>query len=177
MSATDVQHAVREARQGDADEVVRLLADIYDEGSWFVGDGPPSTAALGRRIRSERADGTLFLVAVDDGRVIGWLELQRLQPSKLRHVAVLTLAVAPDRRREGIASGLLRRAYEWSRSVGVEKISLNVRAGNDAAISLYEREGFVPEGREERHIRVSGGYEANVIMARFLRDTDGRTST
>ena len=168
MSLTGVQHEIREAKGGDAPAVVDLLGSIYDEGSWFVGDGPPSAGRLARRIRGESARDALFLVAADARHVVGWLELQRMAPSRMRHVAVLTIAVARERRRRGIASGLLRRGYAWADRHGVEKISLNVRENNAAAIALYEREGFVREGREARQIRTDAGYEANLIMARFL---------
>jgi ribosomal protein S18 acetylase RimI-like enzyme len=168
MTATGVQHAIRPARGSDAGAIVALLAEIYEEDRWFVGDGPPSAASLGRRIRGEDRSDTRFLVATADRGVAGWLELQRLVPEKLRHVGVLTLAVGRAYRRRGVATGLLRDAYAWARRQGVAKISLSVRANNVAAVALYEREGFVHEGRESRHIRTNEGYEDNLIMALFL---------
>ena len=168
MATTRVQNDVRAARGGDAQAVVELLASIYREDRWFVGDGPPSAAVLGRRIRSEDPGDALFLVATDEGGVVGWLELQRLLADKMRHVAVLTLAVGASHRRRGIGTALLREAYEWARRCRVLKISLNVRANNDGAIALYEREGFVREGLEARHVRTATGFEDNLIMARFL---------
>lgn len=170
MAGTGVQHEIRTARGSDAGSVVELLAEIYAEDRWFVGDGPPSAASLARRIRSEDRSDVLFLVATAEREAIGWLELQRLLPEKLRHVAVLTLAVAQAHRRRGVATGLLREAYAWAGRRGVAKISLSVRGNNEAAIGLYEREGFVHEGREARHIRTDAGYEDNLIMARFLDD-------
>lgn len=171
MSLTGVQHEIRTAKGADASAVVDLLDGIYEEGSWFVGDGPPSAGRLARRIRGADVADALFLVAAEGRDVVGWLELQRMVPSKMRHVAVLTIAVDRDRRRRGIATGLLRRAYAWTDRYGVEKISLNVRENNDAAIALYEREGFVREGREARQIRTESGYEANLLMAKFLSET------
>ena len=170
MSATDVQHEVRIARGADATGVVDLLAAIYREDRWFVGDGPPSVAALARRLRGESHADVLFLVATEASDVVGWLELQRVQAHKMRHVAVLTLAVGARHRRMGIGTDLLRRGYGWARRHDVRKISLNVRAGNEAAVALYEREGFVREGREAQHVRVGDGFEDNLIMARFLND-------
>ena len=170
MPLTGVQHEIREAKGGDAPAVVDLLGSIYDEGSWFVGDGPPSVGRLSRRIRGADVRDVLFLVAVEGRHVVGWLELQRMGPTKMRHVAVLTIAVAPQHRRRGVASALLRSGYAWADRFGVAKISLNVRENNAAAIALYEREGFVREGREARQIRTESGYEANLLMAKFLME-------
>lgn len=101
-------------------------------------------------------------------QVSGWLELNRPQPQRLKHVAVLTIAVAPAWRRRGVARQLLSRGYQWAQQKGVKKIQLDVRAGNTAAITLYEREGFVLEGRERAQILTPQGYEDNLVMAKFL---------
>lgn len=168
MTAAEHGLQIRAARGADAGGVVGLLASIYAEDRWFVGDGPPAAASLARRIRGEDARDVLFLVATDDREIVGWLELQRLQASKLRHVAMLTLAVGAAHRRRGIGTALLHESYGWADRQGVCKISLNVRARNDAAIALYEREGFRHEGREVRQVRTPSGWEDNLIMARFL---------
>lgn len=165
-------HAIRRARSGDAQQVVSLMRTIYDEGRFFVGDGPPPAQSLARRIAGDDPAYALYLVAESgpDGRrsVSGWLELHRMQPRRLCHVAVLTLAVAPAWRRQGLGRGLLRRSYAWAREVGAGKISLSVRAGNAVAIALYESEGFRLEGRERGQVRTDEGFEDNLIMARFV---------
>jgi ribosomal protein S18 acetylase RimI-like enzyme len=76
--------------------------------------------------------------------------------------------VAPEHRRSGVGRALMHDAYAWAERVGVEKISLNVRASNAPAIALYRSEGFALEGREARHIRIGETYEDNLVMARFM---------
>ena len=165
--------ALRPAVPDDARKLVVLQKEIYDEETAFVGDGPPTPESLTRRLRSLESRSSLYLVAVssssDPEAIVAWLELHRLLPAKLEHVAVLTLAVATAWRRRGIARALLRKSETWSRRVGVRKISLNVRANNEAATALYLEHGFITEGRERAHIRVDGGFEDNLIMARFLK--------
>lgn len=160
--------SVRHADSGDARSIERLQREIYGEGRWFVGEGPPPEAALARRLRYLDPAQSLVLVATSGGEVRGWLELNRLQPRRMNHVAVLTIAITRDWRRRGLARRLLRASYEWARQVGVRKISLNVRANNTGAIRLYESEGFVQEGRERDQIQLEVGFEDNLIMARYL---------
>lgn len=176
---------VRLARVGDAEGVVALQNAIYREGRWFVGDGPPGVGALAGRIRAAPPGQSLHLVATalrpsdggrDGGRVVGWLELHRLQPDRLQHVAVLTLAVAADHRRRGIGRRLLRRALHWAPRVGIRKVSLHVRAGNRAAVALYHDEGFELEGRERDQVRTENGFEDNLLMARFVGPAAGEGS-
>ncbi len=162
---------VRDAIPPDAEAVRRLLAGVYREGGAFVGDGPESAGSLAARI-GVAPRRSHYAVAVMDGAIVGWSELQRSPARRLEHVAVLTLAVAPHARRGGVGRALLHAGYEWCARVGVLKMSLNVRAGNLAAVRLYESEGFEHEGRETGQIRLLGGegdgFEDNLIMGKWF---------
>lgn len=167
---------VRGATRRDADAVLRLLAGIYSEGVYFVGDGPESRGSLSARLSGDDPQRSLYLVAERDEEVVGWLELHRSPASRLRHVAILTLAVAPTARRRGVGRALLKSCYGWCRRVGVLKVSLNVRSSNSAAIALYESEGFEVEGSERKQIRLpaaqGGGFEDNILMGKWLGDEE-----
>lgn len=152
----------------DAPALAALHAQIYAEGRWFVGDAAPSAEVLRGRLRGLEPTRSLYLVALRGRALCGWLELHRLSPKKLAHVAVLTLAVDPSYRRQGIAARLLARSYPWGREVGVLKVQLSVRSRNEAALALYRREGFVLEGRERAQVLGDEGFEDNLVMAKFL---------
>lgn len=168
MSGIDGAVRVRRALAGDARALAALQRQIYQEDRWFVGDGAPPDSTLARRLRSADRTMSLWLVAEDGRQLCGWLELHRFPPVRLRHVAGLTLAVAASRRRQGVGGSLISAGYSWAERVGVRKISLNVRASNRAALNLYRRQGFQLEGREREQIRTDGGFEDNLIMAKFL---------
>lgn len=159
---------VRKANPSDAPALALLQVEIYAEERWFVGDGPPASETLRQRLRLTDEARSLYLVAYTDETLVGWLELHRLSPKKLEHVTVLTLAVAAAYRRHGAASKLFPEAYAWARAGGVKKVQLSVRARNGAALALYEREGFVLEGRERSQIYDAGAFEDNLLMAKFL---------
>lgn len=160
---------IRPALPRDAAALAELQESIYREGRWFVGDGGVAPEALARRLRSLDPKRSLWLLAAAGGEPVAWLELHRMVPSRLDHVASLTLAVAKRWRRHGLGRRLLHACYPWAERVGVRKIRLDVRAGNAAAVALYRAEGFALEGRERDQVRVGGGFEDNLIMARFVR--------
>ncbi len=57
------------------------------------------------------------------------------------------MAVCPESRRNGIARMLLKKVLEDGKDrIGLQDFTLEVRAGNEAAIRLYESEGFRNEG-------------------------------
>ncbi|HET7879667.1 MAG TPA: GNAT family N-acetyltransferase [Acetobacteraceae bacterium] len=64
---------------------------------------------------------------------------------------VLTLAVMPAVRREGIATALLDAATAQARAVGAHRMFLEVAVGNTAAIALYRTAGLVEVGRRRRY--------------------------
>ncbi|MCE8022573.1 MULTISPECIES: ribosomal protein S18-alanine N-acetyltransferase [Halomonadaceae] len=57
------------------------------------------------------------------------------------------MLVAPAMRRRGLAAALLEAVVEQCRRWGSERLLLEVRAGNVAAIALYRRAGFSEDGR------------------------------
>lgn len=55
---------------------------------------------------------------------------------------VYYLAVAPDRRREGLGRRLMAAAEGWLRERGAPKLQLMVRSDNEAALGFYEALGL-----------------------------------
>ncbi len=59
-------------------------------------------------------------------------------------VHILTIAVAPACRRQGIGRRLLVELLEQAHRRGARRATLEVREGNQAARALYEKYGFEP---------------------------------
>lgn len=59
---------------------------------------------------------------------------------------VMNVAVAPERRGQGIATVLLERLFEQTAGDERRGYTLEVRVSNASAIRLYERLGFRPRG-------------------------------
>ena len=74
-----------------------------------------------------------------------------------------SIVVAPEFRRQKIGAALLDAIIIWSRQHGAQRIELEVRAGNIAAIALYERSGFLREGARRSYY--SDPQEDAVLMA------------
>lgn len=96
----------------------------------------------------------IFLVAISGGSIVGyggvWLVIDEAH--------VTTLAVAEELRRQGIGGKLMIELLEKSKESGMVCSTLEVRAGNDPAIKLYEklgykqiarRKGYYPDNKED----------------------------
>ncbi|WP_143435242.1 GNAT family N-acetyltransferase, partial [Henriciella aquimarina] len=80
---------------------------------------------------------------------------------------ILTLAVHPDARRQGLARRLLTAARPLLGQHGVDRLLLDVAADNHGAISFYENCGFVADGRRNNYYsRPDGSRVAAILMSR-----------
>ena len=86
---------------------------------------------------------------------------------------VVILATHPQWRRQGLAEFLLLRMMEEMRSVGVQEVTLEVRAGNYAAQALYHKLGFEEVGRRKRYYR--DNHEDALLLTRFGLQEDRKT--
>ncbi|GEN25675.1 hypothetical protein HCU01_36240 [Halomonas cupida] len=84
----------------------------------------------------------VFGARSEEGRLLGYAMLA-LQPFDAELEAIL---VASEARRQGIAGRLLDRVVTAARDQQLERLLLEVRAGNQAAIALYRAAGFQLDG-------------------------------
>ena len=82
---------------------------------------------------------------------------------------LLTIAVAPEARRQGEGRALLDGFLRTARARGAETAFLEVAADNTPAIALYERGGFAPAGRRRGYYTQPGGPALDaLVMTRGL---------
>ena len=91
----------------------------------------------------------LWLVAVEDDRVIGYIGSQ----TSIDETDVMNVAVRPDCRRRGIAEALIVELVAKLKEKGSRALMLEVRASNVPAISLYEKLGFLQVGCRKNYYR------------------------
>lgn len=84
----------------------------------------------------------IFLVAEHEGTVLGYLGCQTV----LDEGYITNVAVSPERRRQGIGERLLAELLLRAQNAGLAFVTLETRMGNEAAISLYEKAGFIKVG-------------------------------
>lgn len=160
----------------DLDAVHAIESEVYRRG-W---SREVFRAELDRRDGGDRWDGRDYLVAtVPDGwwglrrRIVGYGGAMLV----VDDVHVTTVVVAPEVRRQGVASVVLDALLDRAVARGATAATLEVRAGNTAARQLYRRFGFAPVGTRRGYYPDggAGGPDANedaVIM--WLHDLPER---
>ena len=149
---------LRRLELGDLDAIERIERASYPtpwSRSMFASElAKPSSLSFG---------------AVDEtGTLVGYLVLSRYVDAW----HVMNVAVAPERRRQGIASALLHRLLELTKDGALRGYTLEVRTSNLSAIRLYERFGFRRKGIRR------GYYTDNREDALIMwRETDATEAT
>jgi [ribosomal protein S18]-alanine N-acetyltransferase len=145
---------IREMRQSDVPRVAALERQAYDF-PWSQGI-----------FRDCLLAGYTSVVVEHRGEVIGYAMMSVAAAAAEAHL--LNLCVASDRRREGYGSALLDLLMQRALQAGAERIYLEVRPSNKAALALYEREGFEQVGLRKHYYRAKSGSEDAVIFVRQL---------
>jgi GNAT superfamily N-acetyltransferase len=124
---------VRRLTEVDDALAARLNPLFDDGGEWDAIQG---------RIFVENSDN-LFLAAFWDGEACGFLTAHRLQRFDRRRAEVLLYEISVDERfqRRGVGTALIAAVNRWARDVGADEVWVLTNAGNDAAMTLYQRTG------------------------------------
>lgn len=88
---------------------------------------------------------------------------------------IVTVATHPEYRRQGLGRLLMAAMIERAQAGGASEVTLEVRASNHAAQTLYHAMGFVVVGVRKGYYRNNG--EDAILMTLFLPEpTDGALS-
>ena len=143
-----------------------VLDGVARERRWLAFLEAPPLPRIRSFVLNGLRNGMTQFVAVDDGRVVGWCDVNPKTHATLRHSGVLGMGVAASHRGQGLGSALLHATLEAATASGIRRIELIVRADNAAAIALYERHGFELEGRLRDYMIVDGVAHDALAMAR-----------
>jgi RimJ/RimL family protein N-acetyltransferase len=165
---------IREAEPEDAEQIIALVQKISAEPDVDIA---LSLGEFNHTIESEQAilaefsasENSIYLVAEAGGRIVGLLNCKGGNRKTIRHVALLSMSMDKAWRNQGVGSRLMASAIDWARGTGiVSRIELLVFARNEMAIHLYQKFGFIVEGRCRRAIFRNGEYLDDLMMALLL---------
>ena len=146
--------ALRPMRDGDLDAVMDIERRAYPF---------PWTRGI---FRDCLRAGYPALVLVADGDVVGY----GLLSVAAGEAHILNVCADPALPRQGHGRRLLRALLQQARGRGAQRVFLEVRPSNPAAIALYDAEGFNEIGRRPRYYPAASGREDAIVMALELAD-------
>ena len=150
--------SIRAAVSADAAAFAAVHALAF-ETPWSAGDIRPfidDRASFG------------FAAETAEGAVAGFI-LCRIMAGEAE---ILTLAVDPAHRRQGLATSLVIHAMAAAR-VSADSMFLEVAADDPGAIALYEKTGFEPVGRRGAYYARRGAAAVDAVVMRMTLKGSG----
>ena len=160
--------AIRPGSEADLD----AIAAIYNQG---IADRvatletePKSRADINEWWREHNARHVV-LVAIEDGKIVGWASLNRFS-ARCAHAEIADVSVYVERefRGKGVGFALLRELARGAEHNGFRKLVLHALEGNKHGKRLYRKAGFREVGVFREHGRIDGRYVDVVAMERLL---------
>jgi len=152
-------------------EIRPMVAADWPDVAWIFAEGiATGLATFETEVPEWRAFNATHrpegrLVAVVDGRVVGWTALSRWSSRGVyAGVSWESVYVAAESRGRGVGRRLLEAAILASEAAGIWTLTAGIMADNAASIALHERAGFRSIGVQERVGRDASGRWRDVVL-------------
>lgn len=149
------------------DRDFRRLAEIEEHpevAKWDIpaygGDVQRAFAAFKKSIKNLSKRGDEFLVAMLEGRVVGFVGIHRLKGEigEMAHVGEVGIVVHPDFQRRGIGTKLLKACVNLARKRGFKRLEADTLTHNKAMTHILKKVGFELEGVKRKRIKRNEEY-------------------
>ncbi|MCD4484967.1 GNAT family N-acetyltransferase [Chromobacterium vaccinii] len=126
----------------------------------------PQTASA-EYVRSQLACQAPHLLLLDANQVVGWCDVTPHRLPIYQHGGTLGMGLLPSHRGMGLGGWLMENTLRLAEQRGFRRLELTVHEDNIHAIKLYEKHGFLLEGRKRRAINIDGRDLDVLMMARL----------
>ncbi|OUR85803.1 GNAT family N-acetyltransferase [Marinomonas sp. 42_23_T18] len=104
-------------------------------------------------------------------KVLGHVSVLTNNKPRMKHSAVLMIAVHPEAYGKGIGKAMLIKMLDQADNwLNLVRVELEVHADNEIAIVLYQKLGFEVEGEKRFSIFKDGKLSSLLLMARIRPD-------
>lgn len=163
---------IRSPTQEDASAFISYLRELHEHAE-HPGVVPltefPSEEAQREWITKYTSCDSFCLLLVSGARIVGCAELTRGRGAHRQHCVTLGISLLEEARGQGYGTQLLTLLHQWAEAQpGLERVQLEVFHTNPGAIRLYERFGYVHEGRRVGAIKRLGESVDMIQMALLL---------
>ena len=101
--------------------------------------------------KQAHSENQITLLALLNDKIAGIVNITADQRQRVRHIGDLFIVIGKRYWNNGLGSFLLEEAIEWAQASDIlRRLQLTVQTRNQAAVHLYQKHGFVIEGRQER---------------------------
>ncbi|MHC4292292.1 MAG: GNAT family N-acetyltransferase [Planctomycetota bacterium] len=161
----------------DAKKALNYLAEIFQDDHFFHTTAEEAKECWSEEKTKERflslydnPSGLILVTETEDGVIISMSNVECSPKKRTSHVCEVGISILPDYRELGLGTIIMETMIEWAQNnPAIEKLRLGAWASNQRALALYEKMGFVEEGRKIKEVKyVDGTYDDCILMYRFV---------
>jgi L-amino acid N-acyltransferase YncA len=169
-SAISSTPIIRTATARDAAAIAAIYAHYVATSPATFDESAPAPGAFAVRIAASSRSGLPFLVAEQEGLILGYGYLAPYRErSAYRHTVEDSVYVAAAARGSGLGRALLDRLLEDGELAGArEVIAVIAATGSGASVALHRACGFRDAGRLEAVGLKHGAWHDTILMQRSL---------
>ncbi|KQM97775.1 GCN5 family acetyltransferase [Sphingobium sp. Leaf26] len=161
MAAT----AVRQAIPADASAIAAIYAHHVRHGTASFDTAPRSLVETEGRIADCSTRGWPFLVAEQDGEVVGYAYATQFRDRPAYgSTCENSIYVHPDRLGRGVGKALLGTLLKQAQAAGFRQMIAVIGGGEPASVALHARLGFQHAGRMQSVGRKFGRWLDTIYM-------------
>jgi L-amino acid N-acyltransferase YncA len=166
--------SIRPSSEADTPQVTAIYAHHVLHGTGTFETTPPSEADMAGRRADVLSKGLPYLVAEEDGRVLGFAYCQWFKPRPAyRFSAEDSIYLHPDAAGRGLGKQLLAELAARAEAVGIRKlIAVIGDSGNAGSIGVHRACGFTPVGSFKSCGWKFGRWLDIVLMEKALGEGD-----
>lgn len=162
---------LRTPKWEDLDDLLELINSLVDEGAEIVKNKKATREEevtwLASVIARVEKGETSFVVAEVEGKVVASSDVSP-RTGYESHVGTVGIVIKQGYRDLGIGTEIMQAQISFARKMGLKVLMLSAFASNKRAIHVYEKVGFVQNGRVPRKFFKDGKYVDEVIMTDLL---------
>ena len=164
---------IRRATASDAEKILEYCKIIGGESDnlTFGAEGVSITVDKEKEYLDSilHSDKQLYLVAVDNGEIVGTAVFASFTKPRLAHRAEISLSVKKAMWGNHIGTRFMEKILDFAKNTAkTEIISLEVRSDNKRAIALYKKFGFETVGTFPGFMKINGTNVSCDIMRLVL---------
>jgi L-amino acid N-acyltransferase YncA len=138
---------IRAATAADADAVAAIYGHYVLGTAVTFEEAAVPAPLMAARMAAVEAAGLPWLVATEDGQVVGYAYASQWNPrGAYRHTAECTAYLAPEATGRGLGTRLYEELFARLRQLGVHAVIAVIALPNPASVALHERFGMTPAG-------------------------------
>ena len=139
---------IRPSREADLPAITAIYAHHVLHGTGTFETTPPTQVEMAARRADVLARGLPWLVAEEDGRVLGFAYCQWFKPRPAyRFSAEDSIYLHPQAHGRGLGRALLAELARQAQAAGIRKLMAVIGdSANAASIGVHRSEGFTPAG-------------------------------